>query len=163
MTSEGVQDSVLPYCTCGRVVKGFGRGSKELGIPTGMYVYANTDMQSESGDLTAVPPTVLIFQYFCWKKIKLHIFQEILKFLYGEYIKIGTTFNYPFTRTHTHTPANFPEEVVEELPASLCSGVYYGWARVDDGDVHKMVMSVGWNPQYQNEKRSMVHTMIIIA
>ena len=25
----------LPYFTAGEVVKGFGRGSKELGIPTG--------------------------------------------------------------------------------------------------------------------------------
>jgi FAD synthase len=25
----------LPYFTVGKVVKGFGRGSKELGIPTG--------------------------------------------------------------------------------------------------------------------------------
>lgn len=28
-------DSALPYFVCGEVVKGFGRGSKELGIPTG--------------------------------------------------------------------------------------------------------------------------------
>lgn len=54
------------------------------------------------------------------------------------------------------TAANYPEEVVQCLPAGLASGVYYGWASVDRGPVHKMVMSVGWNPQYQNEKRSMV-------
>ncbi len=28
----------LPYFTRGTVVKGFGRGSKELGIPTGEYL-----------------------------------------------------------------------------------------------------------------------------
>ena len=27
--------SCLPHFSCGEVVKGFGRGSKELGIPTG--------------------------------------------------------------------------------------------------------------------------------
>lgn len=75
----------LPYFTQGRVVKGFGRGSKELGIPT----------------------------------------------------------------------ANFPEDVVEKLPAAFTTGVYYGWASVDDGEVQKMVMSVGWNPYYKNEKKSM--------
>ncbi|XP_054751997.1 riboflavin kinase-like [Lytechinus pictus] len=75
----------LPYFTQGRVIKGFGRGSKELGIPT----------------------------------------------------------------------ANFPEDVVEKLPAALTTGVYYGWACVDDGEVHKMVMSIGWNPYYKNEKKSM--------
>ena len=52
--------------------------------------------------------------------------------------------------------ANFPESVVESLPADLPTGIYYGWAQVDDGDVHKMVMSVGWNPYYNNEKKSMV-------
>ncbi|KAJ8036616.1 Riboflavin kinase [Holothuria leucospilota] len=55
----------LPYFTKGKVVKGFGRGSKELGIPT----------------------------------------------------------------------ANFPEEVVAKLPASFSTGVYFGWAKVDDGFV----------------------------
>lgn len=28
--------SVLPYFETGKVVKGFGRGSKEIGIPTGL-------------------------------------------------------------------------------------------------------------------------------
>ncbi|XP_071496939.1 riboflavin kinase-like [Diadema antillarum] len=82
----------LPFFTQGTVVKGFGRGSKELGIPT----------------------------------------------------------------------ANFPEDVVEHLPEALSTGVYYGWASVDNGDIHKMVMSVGWNPYYHNEKKSMethiIHT-----
>lgn len=52
--------------------------------------------------------------------------------------------------------ANFPEEVVESLPETIESGVYYGWACLDNGPVYKMVMSVGWNPHFNNEKRSMV-------
>ena len=52
--------------------------------------------------------------------------------------------------------ANFPEHVVESLPSELESGVYFGWACVDQGPIYKMVMSIGWNPQFQNEKRSMV-------
>ena len=52
--------------------------------------------------------------------------------------------------------ANFPEDVVDSLPKDFALGVYYGWANVDGGDVHKMVMSVGWNPFYHNTKRSMV-------
>ncbi|KAL3289066.1 hypothetical protein HHI36_003508 [Cryptolaemus montrouzieri] len=75
----------LPYFCSGTVVKGFGRGSKELGIPT----------------------------------------------------------------------ANFPEEVVNNLPAAVNTGAYYGFAKVDNGPVYKMVMSVGWNPFYKNEKKSM--------
>eukprot|EP00056_Hartaetosiga_gracilis_P008312 m.118463 g.118463 ORF g.118463 m.118463 type:complete len:160 (+) comp12893_c8_seq2:43-522(+) len=68
----------------GEVVKGFGRGSKELGIPT----------------------------------------------------------------------ANFPEDVVESLPEDVQQGIYYGWAQVGKGEVIESVMSVGWNPFYNNTKRS---------
>lgn len=75
----------LPFFTKGEVVKGFGRGSKELGCPT----------------------------------------------------------------------ANFPENVVNGLPENLSTGVYYGFAQINKGDVHKMVMSVGWNPFYNNTKKSM--------
>ncbi|KAK3890863.1 hypothetical protein Pcinc_005223 [Petrolisthes cinctipes] len=75
----------LPYFAVGTVVKGFGRGSKELGIPT----------------------------------------------------------------------ANFPEHVVEQLPDEITTGIYFGWARVDNGPTFKMVMSIGWNPYYKNERKSM--------
>ena len=30
-------NKLLPYCAAGKVVKGFGRGSKSLGIPTGIF------------------------------------------------------------------------------------------------------------------------------
>ncbi|KAG8224750.1 hypothetical protein J437_LFUL005319, partial [Ladona fulva] len=76
----------LPHYASGKIVTGFGRGSKELGIPT----------------------------------------------------------------------ANYPIEVVEALPPSLSTGIYYGWANIDGGPVYKMVMSIGWNPFYQNQKKSMV-------
>ncbi|XP_078327728.1 riboflavin kinase-like [Crassostrea virginica] len=75
----------LPHFAEGEVVKGFGRGSRELGIPT----------------------------------------------------------------------ANYPEDVVEGLPQELPLGVYYGWGNVDDGEVYKMVLSVGWNLYYKNTKKSM--------
>lgn len=75
----------LPHFAAGTVVKGFGRGSKELGIPT----------------------------------------------------------------------ANFEPHVVKELPVELETGVYFGWAQIDNGAIHKMVMSVGWNPYYKNVEKSM--------
>ncbi|XP_028002115.2 riboflavin kinase [Eptesicus fuscus] len=75
----------LPYFCRGEVVRGFGRGSKQLGIPT----------------------------------------------------------------------ANFPEQVVDNLPADVSTGIYYGWASVGTGEVHKMVVSIGWNPYYKNTKKSM--------
>ena len=76
----------FPHYACGEVVKGFGRGSKQLGIPT----------------------------------------------------------------------ANYPEEIVEKLPQTFDQGVYYGWAQVENGPVYKMVMSIGKNPYYNNEKKTMV-------
>lgn len=75
----------LPHFAKGIVVKGFGRGSKELGCPT----------------------------------------------------------------------ANFPVEVVNNLPAEVETGVYFGFAQVNKGEIHKMVMSIGWNPFYQNTTKSM--------
>ncbi|KAK2705216.1 riboflavin kinase-like [Artemia franciscana] len=51
--------------------------------------------------------------------------------------------------------ANFSEQVIDDLPHSLDTGIYYGWANVDAGEVFKMVMSVGWNPFYKNTKKSM--------
>ncbi|XP_013385009.1 riboflavin kinase [Lingula anatina] len=77
--------SCFPYFSEGVVVKGFGRGSKELGIPT----------------------------------------------------------------------ANYPENVVEHLPKEVEGGVYFGWANVDNGPVHKMVMSIGYNPYYHNKMKTM--------
>ncbi|KAH0947036.1 hypothetical protein HN011_011055 [Eciton burchellii] len=82
-------DRALPHFASGSVVKGFGRGSKELGIPT----------------------------------------------------------------------ANLPESVINALPKDLNTGIYYGWASLH-GRVHKMVASIGWNPYYKNEKKSMeVHVL----
>ncbi|XP_020291795.1 riboflavin kinase [Pseudomyrmex gracilis] len=80
---------VLPYFASGAVTKGFGRGSKALGIPT----------------------------------------------------------------------ANLPESVVNNLPEELDNGVYYGWASIQ-GKVVKMVASIGWNPYFKNEKKSLeVHLL----
>jgi len=75
----------LPHFASGPIIKGFNRGSKELGIPT----------------------------------------------------------------------ANFGIDVVNHLPKNLETGIYYGWASVDNEEVHKMVMSIGWNPYYENEHKSM--------
>lgn len=45
---------------------------------------------------------------------------------------------------------------MKALPAEITLGIYYGWANVDNGDVHKMVMSIGTNPYYDNQEKSMV-------
>ncbi|KAG5313095.1 RIFK kinase, partial [Pseudoatta argentina] len=80
---------ILPYFVSGTIIKGFGRGSKALGIPT----------------------------------------------------------------------ANLSESVIDALPKDLSTGIYYGWASLH-GKVYKMVVSIGWNPYYKNEKKSMeVHLL----
>ncbi|XP_018575666.1 riboflavin kinase [Anoplophora glabripennis] len=75
----------LPYFAKGEVVKGFGRGSRELGCPT----------------------------------------------------------------------ANYPEDVVKKLPNEIECGVYFGVASVDKGEVHDMVLSIGYNPFYNGTVRTM--------
>ena len=88
---ENIKEMIFPHFSSGEVVKGFGRGSKQLGIPT----------------------------------------------------------------------ANYPNSVVDNLPEAFNQGVYYGWAQVDNGPVYKMVMSIGTNPFYNNEKKSMVFIFFI--
>lgn len=56
--------------------------------------------------------------------------------------------------------ANLSLEAVKSLPDSLQTGVYYGWANVNNSDVHKMVLSIGWNPFYKNKEKS-VETHIL--
>lgn len=51
--------------------------------------------------------------------------------------------------------ANFPFEIVENLPNEFDSGVYFGYAQLEKGDIHEMVTSIGWNPFYQNCVKSM--------
>ncbi|OBZ91310.1 Riboflavin kinase [Choanephora cucurbitarum] len=79
-------EAPYPISVSGTVVKGFGRGSKELGIPT----------------------------------------------------------------------ANLNEEALNEMFNECETGVYYGWSQVGEKDstVYPMVMSLGWNPYYKNEKKS---------
>ncbi|KAJ2955379.1 hypothetical protein NQZ79_g8611 [Umbelopsis isabellina] len=90
-----------PLKLAGTVVKGFGRGSKELGIPT--------------DSLNFLP----------------HI-------------------------------ANLSNEALDTLCSAFDTGVYYGWTSIeaDKSTIYPMVMSLGWNPYYNNEKRSAeVHIM----
>eukprot|EP00127_Corallochytrium_limacisporum_P002332 Clim_evm120s109 gene=Clim_evmTU120s109 len=49
--------------------------------------------------------------------------------------------------------ANFSQDKVDNLPADLESGIYMGWAGLR-GEIYPMVMSIGWNPFYNNQKRS---------
>ncbi|KAK4517637.1 uncharacterized protein ATC70_000977 [Mucor velutinosus] len=76
----------FPFALQGTVVKGYGRGSKQLGIPT----------------------------------------------------------------------ANLSDEAIDALVSGLETGVYYGWTQIGElgSEVYPMVMSLGWNPYFKNERRS---------
>lgn len=59
--------------------------------------------------------------------------------------------------------ANYPLDVVKQLPNDIENGIYFGWANIDNGDVHKMVMSIGWNPFFDNKEKSMVSWLNIVV
>lgn len=75
---------LAPWYMGGKVVKGFGRGSKVLGIPT----------------------------------------------------------------------ANLPPDAIASHVAEHVCGIYLGWAGLSHRGVFKMVMSVGWNPYFDNEQKT---------
>lgn len=46
--------------------------------------------------------------------------------------------------------------MVKELPDELQTGIYFGWANVDNGEIYKAVLSLGWNPFFKNKEKSLV-------
>jgi hypothetical protein len=67
--------------------------------------------------------------------------------------------------------ANLSDDALAEIPAEMTNGIYFGYAWVlglsgndteisaADGKVHPMVMSLGWNPFYKNEKLTAACTL----
>lgn len=101
-----------PWHIGGPVIKGFGRGSKVLGIPTG--VYSNSLFSS--------------LHIFMWPLfLSLHLFSANL------------------------STKDYANELVEHP-----SGVYFGWAGLPTRGVFKMVMSIGWNPYFNNTEKTIV-------
>lgn len=51
--------------------------------------------------------------------------------------------------------ANLPPEVTTDQGPLTDTpiGIYYGWSQLD-GELYPMVMSLGWNPYFKNEKKS---------
>ncbi len=67
--------------------------------------------------------------------------------------------------------ANLPEDALEPITSVAKTGIYFGYAQVlerhqgpeekgtfqgTDLEVQPMVMSLGWNPYYKNEKMTAV-------
>ena len=63
-------------------------------------------------------------------------------------------------------PANLPDESITPMSSVCKPGVYFGYAQVyglsgQEGKVHPMVMSLGWNPFYKNERLTAVCTAVL--
>lgn len=43
--------------------------------------------------------------------------------------------------------------LLSESGEDLTTGIYFGWALLS-GEYHRMVVSVGWNPYYKNERKT---------
>lgn len=52
--------------------------------------------------------------------------------------------------------ANFHHSVVESLPSDFPCGIYYGWAKLNNDPVRKMVVSAGWNPHFKDLKKKAI-------
>lgn len=55
--------------------------------------------------------------------------------------------------------ANLDDSAVDRLPVEIDEGVYYGWAQIvrpENRTIYKMVASVGMNPFYHGEKKTLV-------
>ena len=114
-----VPQKPFPILLSGVVQRGFGRGGKDLGCPTGTCA-------------------ILLLERPRLSSIYL---------------------------------ANLPDESITPMSSVTQTGVYYGYAQVsadkdgktvlaaDDGEVHPMVMSLGWNPFYKNERMSAVSSL----
>lgn len=50
--------------------------------------------------------------------------------------------------------ANIPIEAHEATLQTLSTGIYYGEARVDSSVRYPAVISIGWNPHFQNDKKT---------
>lgn len=112
-------EAPFPILLAGPVQRGFGRGGKDLGCPTGIHP---------------------------------------ILFAFGNMIPLLLI------------SANLPDESLPAMSSVTQTGVYYGYARVycpghegaslcdKDSKVLPMVMSLGWNPFYKNERMTAVST-----
>lgn len=71
------------------------------------------------------------------------------------------------THFRLRATANLPDTSIVDYATTLSTGVHYGWARVLNpapagsaaaahDEVFPMVMSIGWNPFYENTRRTAV-------
>jgi len=134
---DGGPEAPFPLRLSGKVVKGFGRGSKELGIPT-----ANIPLEGLSvGGHDEIESGI----YYGWAGLS----------------------SSKATRRHDSEDKyqHMTVEVSEKVNAVLYGGDRKAAGERDSsandkGAIYPMVMSIGWNPYYKNTVRSIeIHIM----
>ncbi|KAG0332239.1 riboflavin kinase [Podila humilis] len=123
----------FPIKMSGTVIKGFGRGSKDLGIPTA-NLPEESIAEQEKDMVTGI--------YFGWAQVvvktdKDHHLQQQHNTSTGSSSSVSVS-------SATISPSSSTSSLATSCPAT----------------VYPMVMSLGWNPFYKNEKKSAeVHIM----
>lgn len=49
-----------------------------------------------------------------------------------------------------------PADNFSDVVSEHTSGVYFGWAGLSTRGIYKMVMSIGWNPYFDNTEKTVV-------
>ncbi|RWW15209.1 hypothetical protein GW17_00020963 [Ensete ventricosum] len=58
--------------------------------------------------------------------------------------------------------ANLPAENFSPILSEHTSGVYFGWAGLSTRGIYKMVMSIGWNPYFDNTEKTIVSVLLSV-
>lgn len=56
--------------------------------------------------------------------------------------------------------ANLSAEGHSDILAEHPAGVYFGWAGLSGRGTFKMVMSIGWNPYFDNKEKTIVSCLL---
>ncbi|KAF8935465.1 riboflavin kinase [Haplosporangium gracile] len=132
-------ESPYPIKMNGTVIKGFGRGSKDLGIPT-----ANLPEEA----IAAQEDKMVTGIYYGWAQVVVRTSPE-------SHLSSTTTTTHDTPSSTTTGSLTANTDVARSAFSSSSS-----LATSCPATVYPMVMSLGWNPFYKNEKKSAeVHIM----
>ena len=59
-------------------------------------------------------------------------------------------------KTANLDPSAFPSQLHDIIKQQLNEGVYIGFARVDNGNIYKDILSIGTNPHFKNKSITVV-------
>ncbi|KAF2429837.1 riboflavin kinase [Tothia fuscella] len=137
---NGGPEHPFPLRLSGKVIKGFGRGSKELGIPTANIPLAGLTIGGEDSLDSGI--------YYGWAGLE-HT---------SPVSSSSPASNSDSSFSSTSGRRQSISDTVRSAGSKLASSVGSLFSGSDEdesrGTVYPMVMSVGWNPFYKNTVRS---------